>query len=840
MTSAFIVVHSDPSDIAGATTIVDADLCLIEHLTAMYPDTFGDVQTDIYRGEIEGDPLTIDEMDFIVGGDETIHICHRPSGLEAATLAYIAIAVSVVAAVAFAPDAPAIEKAGQTKTSGNNNINAQTNLARLYEAVPENFGTNTIYPDIIGVASYQYEGNQKRVRETFCIGSGKFDIAKVTNNETPLDDIEDSVYTVTEDGGHPSDLKAYFQSDQLDNTELYAPDDPSLVENVNLSFFDGGGVYSIQFVDDPDIIERFGYVVGATIIIDGGINAGTYTITDVVQVLGNIAVAEVVTPQFTTLYDAYRANYDPSDGVATGWATLPNISDEIRVNITMPQGVRDGVGSLADVLYDIDIERTLQDGTPTGDTYTRSNSFIGSSQQGRFRTERITINLPSAPNYYRVRCKRNTNKYTATGSVDTLILESVASLNSYSSENFGDVTIIDMVTKAQSTSANQRKLGVTCTRKVESIDVGGAVNPALAASDRFDDAVVHQLITRGSVPESNVDTVELKAIADSLSADLSNISITFDDKDESLGSRVSALCNVARVRAYRDGQTYRFTREESKPIRSALFNRRNIAFDSVQQQTLKGSSDNTFDTVSVRYTNPSTNKPATATCWIDAANGQFRLNEYGSRVKKIEFDGCRNAAQAQDRLILEAKRIVYQRRSVSETVLNDGNLVDVGDRVGWVDLYDNDSVKVDGEIKEVAYVGGSLKEVFLTISEEYDPALFGAGDDAPVMFITDSDGLSKGPYSITADTGDLNVVYLLDANDFDIITADYDNIQAGSRFTIVKTGNVKEIDFSVTGKTVNEDYTVTLELAQYDERMLDATNVVTAVTSAIQLRWEIE
>jgi hypothetical protein len=200
---------------------------------------------------------------------------------------------------------------------------------------------------------------------------------------------------------------------------------------------------------------------------------------------------------------------------------------------------------------------------------------------------------------------------------------------------------------------------------------------------------------------------------------------------------------------------------------------------------------------------------------INLTSGTFEEG-LGQRPLEIDLAGCRNTTQAINRAELEVRRLVYQRRTVTERVLDDGLLVDIGDRVRWACIYDGDIV--DAEVVELGdpelVINGNQATLVakqLKLSEKL--RLTGS----LVGHITDINGDVHGPYPITAGAnGDFWV------DGFDTSKAFIANnmpTQLGSRVIIGTTENLDYYDFTVTSKTPNSDGTVQLEMIEYNELM---------------------
>jgi hypothetical protein len=475
----------------------------------------------------------------------------------------------------------------------------------------------------------------------------------------------------------------------------------------------------------------------------------------------------------------------------------------------MPRGIRDENSNQITINFEADIQETDSGGTPTGGIDTESYSIAGNTLDAQFRTEKFIVPVPNG--FYRVRARRTTGKFPG-AALDQLKWEDAVAVTSYDGSGFGDITTVDVNTVATNfaLSSSQRKINVDCTRKLPTWTAGGGFDATLTATQKFADAVLYQLNVAAGRPLDEIDLATLYSIQDGLSdQQLGQFDFTLDDADISLGVRVQTICNVARVGVYRDGQIWRFFRDETRGTRTALFNRRNIASGDQQKQNIKLQRPKDFDSVALRYTDPVTNKRAEIKRKIDTVTDTIIEGQAGARPNRIDLAGCRNVLQATDRANLEVRKILRQRRTVSDRVLSDGMLVDLGDRVGWSDIYDGDIS--EGEIRSIS--GDNY-----TTSERLNELPAGS----LVALITDSTGAVLGPVAATV-TGTKAFSASFSGTG---IVSDGSTIQAGSRYLIGVVGDIDASDWTVASKKPDTDGRVTIELAQYDERIYEKDGVL--------------
>lgn len=815
---------------------------------------------EIFRSDHENKDESI--LNITISNNDTLIIINRPGfGMALWTVVQVVIAVvSVAMAVYTYMNMPEIGSAEVGNESPNSRLSAGTNSFRPYQAIPEIFGAGVAYPDFVQPSFYFYDNNIKKQVGLFCLTVGEAAINAINVGTTNINSIAESNATVFLPGqAVPQEfLQIHTQSTEIDGQVLIAQDDNS-VSKKNQSITAAGvtgTIFTIISIDDSTYVDTtflydINLVVGDYLYIRSGqlqadsdplITAqlnGAFQISEIISFSSPCTLKLICDP--TILPESFsgtqalvgRAYADGAVGENPaseldnyiGWYTLAGAeTEEVWINWTMPYGLRSSGGGAASMKVQFDVQAVNQSGDRTGDVFTKLETLTKNTATGQYQTLKFTkANTPGMPtSRFAVRAKRVTNVLSTDGSaLEQVQLESVSSVTPYYSASFGNVTMVLIERKATLFSADQagKKINIEYTRKLPSYNRTTGVYDVndLQNTRSFADAAAYTLIVAGNETTDTVDLAELYGIYDGLSnPDLGEFSFTFDDADLSKGERVDNICKVARVISFHDGVKWRFSRDEVKSIRSALFNRRSTVGNQAAQSWQPQRSDDS-DSVRIIYVDPDSNTEAYIDRSFNTGTGEILDDQVGVNLKEINLAGCRNITQATNRADLEIRRLAYQRRSVTETTYRDAMSVDLLDRVGWCDINDIDTF--DGEIMGV---NGDIYDT----TERFEPV----DGETYVVFITDVEGYPS------------NTVQCLPRTDTDFgfiavgISGAYvasGDQQVGSRYFIANSDDLTASNFTMTSRKPNDDGTVTIELAEYRAEMYEKDGLLPASASPI-------
>ena len=279
---------------------------------------------------------------------------------------------------------------------------------------------------------------------------------------------------------------------------------------------------------------------------------------------------------------------------------------------------------------------------------------------------------------------------------------------------------------------------------------------------------------------------------------------------------MDAILQVMRCYKWLDGDVYRFSRDEARDFEATLITRRDLAGDQDRDYSLTYNPQllEAFNGVKVQYVDTKTNKKAYIFRTYDPLspdpNNPLIIEGAGSNPRTMELAGCQEEFNAINRAELEIRKLIYQRYTLTDTMLSSAMLLDKGDMVLYADQYNVNSNLFDGEI--ISIVGDVA-----TTSEHID---FANGVSYQVHY-TLSDGSQIGPFPISEVAGQpfkfqcssLTQAYVKDsALGFDI--------QTGSRYIISTLAEIQASKWSVVDKEVS-GRNIQVTMINYDDKVFE-------------------
>lgn len=312
--SVTITILNDPAGIAERNRyFIDAGVNILDFLIGEYGINGFAVPTIIYKNGLDkGDVIfktsTDDTLAFyangfteegmtLIGGDQ-ITIIHCPLGVE------FAIAVFVVAIIAARlVDVPEIPEFRTPTESPNNSLTGQTNIARPLQRIPDLYGVNRIYPDLIARSYFEYINNVKFLTEYMCVGRGEHLIEDIKSGGTLISDITGSTAEVFEPFTRPLELLNVADTNEVNGQEIIAPNADKVfttasdVDYTSTSVFisTNSGLDAFSDLTNGDTFKIIGFGYSNRVATSGIFNFSGATVGSVVGGFQTFQVGDYVT-----------------------------------------------------------------------------------------------------------------------------------------------------------------------------------------------------------------------------------------------------------------------------------------------------------------------------------------------------------------------------------------------------------------------------------------------------------------------------------------------------------------------------------------------------------------
>lgn len=730
------------------------------------------------------------------------------------------------------PKPNASAAAGNSKTSPNNSLKGQTNIARNGEAKPDNFGQIRAFPDLVQESMFEYvkTGDQdpgiKYVTELMCFGLGRYDFSSVRFSESNLGAMAGATYTIYQPGEVIPTVVEGYQFDDVDGQELPGPNESesqpqqSATANTVISGTYSGGQIAMKIVkqDEFDFFKDLPKPSPVKFTINVTYATATGNVTQDVTIFGNLISCvqsdngAVINPvyYYTFAFDSLSGPGIPietatinttkfilvqNSGVDVGPFFSPIPSSQLWIHTQSRLAGRNDV-TFKVVIWKVDDDNNQVPGTTQTFSYHQSNSNKNVSDTF-YRTDKIT---PAAGfGRYSVTITRTNNSTDNSRAT----VEEIHAVNIRSNVVHPDDALVMIRVRAteNATGSRDRKYNALITRHVISYNMTTRqVDYAIRPSRKFADIALHNWLMVGGQTESSIDIYglyQIQAEIDAIDPRLGYFDYTFDDEDVSLGSRMETICDAASVTVYDDNGVLSFTRDSKKTSAATIFNRSNTKSDRYSlsyDMTLPGG----YDGVEVQFRKPDTNKQDFVRYRIV---GNSIVEGTPTKAKKFEMMSIRNRFQANERALRECKRLIYSRMTMAITAMADGEWVNIGDMVQVPDTYDTN--------QQAGYIVSRSGNNFETSERiNFSGSMY--------VQVTDSSGATTARYpaSPRSDTqfGFTAAVPAIPLNLYDGF-----NVQSPSRYVIATSEELDAGQWTITAKQPDGQGGTAITLAEYSD-----------------------
>jgi len=712
-----------------------------------------------------------------------------------------------------------------SKTSPNNSLKGQTNIARNGEARPDNFGLVRSYPDLIQQSIFEYINNNKKVTEWMNFGLGRYEVSSIRYSESNLGALAGASYAIYQPGEVIPQIDEGFTFDDIDGQALPGPNESedfpaetattnnvtsgsflagqakvTIPQNNDFNyFFDLSKPHSVSFVvnvtystvDGPVTrdITIYGDLINATQTDDGAVIDPNYFYN---FTFGNLSGQDYNDTPANAIINTTLFTINDNEPLTVGPFFSPVEGSELWVHLQSQLG--DGDYAIAEITFwKVDEDNVQIPGTT--ETFTkRQENYTGLSDT-MYGTFKFT---PAAgAGRYAVELTRT----NASNDHSTMKVEMIHTVRKRTNVTYPNDTIVTITAQAteQATSSRDRKYNALINRHVISYDMATqAVDYTLRPSRKFADIALFNWLVVGGEAENTIDIYglyQIQAAIDSRDVRLGYCDYTFDDEDISLGSRMETICDAASVSVFWDDGVLSFTLDEKRTKPVTVFNRSNTKADGYSlsyEMTLPGG----YDGVEVQYRNPNTNKQDYIRYRV--RNGAIELGQ-PVKAKKFEMMYIRDTFAADYRAQKECRRLIYSRMSSAITALADGEWVNVGDMVQIPDTYDTN--------QQAGYIVSRNGNNFETNERiKFAGSMF--------VVVTDSLGNTTARYAATPRT-DTEFGFTAAIPGISLNIYDGFNTQSPSRYVIATTEELDATLWVISEKQPSSDGTTALSLAEY-------------------------
>lgn len=138
------------------------------------------------------------DLDYIFKDGDEVVISVEPGETFSFIIAITALALAAASAIYVLTNLP--EDPDQQNGSNTYSLRGQSNIARLGEPIPVQYGEMRVYPDLISQPWIEYSGNEQYLHQVFAVGKGEFTISDIRISDTSITNFDDVTTEVLYEG----------------------------------------------------------------------------------------------------------------------------------------------------------------------------------------------------------------------------------------------------------------------------------------------------------------------------------------------------------------------------------------------------------------------------------------------------------------------------------------------------------------------------------------------------------------------------------------------------------------------------------------------------------------
>lgn len=605
-------------------------------------------------------------------------------------------------------------------------LQAQSNQARLEQAIPVQYGRLKAFPDLAAQPYVEFAADEQYLYQLLCLGSGEYDIEQILIEDTPTTSFDEITWQIA----GPGEQITLFPTAVVTSVEVSGQD---MAGRDNATWARSGTTVTVTEADHLRAVGqavRLDFTSGSAppngVYAIATVGEGTWTVeTETGSGSGNVNVRTVI-------------------GGITGFVANPagTVATRLGIDMIMPRGlftVEDDELANKSLGWRVQAQRVDDDGEPLGSWSTlATETLTDRSNTPLRRSYSYTLGTPGR---YRVRAWRTDVKSTEAQDGHDLMW---AGLRAYLTEtqDFGPVTLVAMRMRASNNLSMQssRKVAMLATRKLPIWDGEAWTEPQPTRSIAWALAdLARNSDYGGRLDDWRLDLPSLMAM-DAIWTERGDEFNGRFDSATTWWDAASRIARAGRARPFFQGGILRMVRDGPASVPVAMFGERNIKKGSFSLEYTMGREE-TADAVEVTYFDGRVWQPRRVKVALAGSDSE--------RPAKVDMFGITDRRQARREALYIAAANKYRRRIVRFTTEMAGFIPILGDLIavqhsmpGW------------GQVAEVVAWDAGTRQ--MTVNTPLDWS--GTGH---VLAFRRGDGSQEGPFPVTR-SGDDAIAVLAD------------------------------------------------------------------------------